>query len=106
MEEAIILQDLENLARDLDVEIRYDRLDRAGGLCRYGGRNRLILNRGLSIPERIQLIAQALARFPLDDVYIRPHVRILLEGAQPEPSGPRSDRIRSGTPIVCAFFDR
>jgi hypothetical protein len=84
MDEAILLQDLESLAGNLDIEIRYDRLDRDGGLCRYGGRNRLILNRSLSIPERVQLIARALARFPLDDIYIRPHVRDLLEQDLPD----------------------
>jgi hypothetical protein len=85
VEEALVLQELESLASALEVEIRYDAIERHGGLCRYGGRACLILNRTLSVAERIRAIAGALCRFPLDEVYIRPSVRELLEsqGAAP-----------------------
>ena len=82
MEETIILQELENLVEDLGIEIRYDDFEGRGGLCRYGGKICLIVNRALSSSERIHLLAAALARFPLDDVFIRPQVRELLAGAR------------------------
>ena len=79
MDGSIILQELESLAEDLAIEIRYDDFEGRGGLCRYGGRAYLILNRTLPVDERIDLISRALARFPLDDVFIRPQVREVLE---------------------------
>lgn len=79
MEETIILQELESLVEDLDIEIRYDDFEGRGGLCRYGGKICLIVNRALSSSERIYLLGTALARFPLEDVFIRPQVRELLE---------------------------
>ena len=79
MDEAIILQELEALAEALAVEVRYDDFDGRGGLCRYGGKTYLIINRDFSVSERIDLISNGLARFSLDDVFIRPQVRKLLE---------------------------
>lgn len=79
MDQAFILQELETLAEDLAVEIRYDTLESRGGLCRYKGRTCLIVNRDLSLPDRIHLLCEALSRLPLDNVFIRPQVRALLE---------------------------
>ena len=83
MDDSIILQDLESLAADLAIEIRYDSLEGRGGLCKYGGKTCLILNRSLSVQEHIHLLSRALSRFPLDDVFLRPRVRELLEKNEP-----------------------
>ena len=83
MDDSIILQDLESLATDLAIEIRYDALEGRGGLCKYGGKTYLIVNRSLSVQERIHLLSRALSRFPLDDVFLRPQVRELLEKKEP-----------------------
>ena len=74
-----ILQELEALAERLTVEVRYEALDGRGGLCRFGGKWRLILNRSLSTEERIQILARELVRFPLDDLFVLPRIRTILE---------------------------
>ena len=79
MENTFLLQELENLASELDIDICYDDFEGQGGLCRYQGKTRLIVNRALSISERLQLIGRALARFPLDALFIRPQVREWIE---------------------------
>ena len=58
-------------------------LEGRGGLCKYGGKNYLIVNRSLSVQERIHLLSRALSRFPLDDVFLRPQIRELLEKNEP-----------------------
>ena len=83
MDDSIILQDLESLATDLAIEIRYDALEGRGGLCKYGGKTYLIVNRSLSVQERIHLLSRALSRFPLGDVFLRPQIRELLEKNEP-----------------------
>ena len=79
MDNAIVLQELEALAGDLEVEVRYDDLDGHGGLCRYGGRTCLLVNQRLSVLERVALMASELASLPLGDIFIRPQLRELLE---------------------------
>jgi hypothetical protein len=80
MDLTTVLQELETLAESLAVEMRYDDLEEGrGGLCRYGGRTCLIVNRALPVGERVRVISNALARLPLDDVFVRPQVRELLE---------------------------
>ena len=79
MDQALLFQELEALAAELEVEVRYDDLASRGGLCRVGDRTCLFVNRNLSLVERVDVFADALASLPLDGVFIRPRVRDLLE---------------------------
>jgi|AP95_1055475.scaffolds.fasta_scaffold02518_8 hypothetical protein len=78
-----LLTELEDLAADLAVDIRFEELESAGGLCRYGGRTCLLVNRRLSVLERVDLISTELASLPLEDIFIRPRLRELLESRSP-----------------------
>ncbi len=86
MDQVAILQELETLAADLAVEIRYEELDGRGGLCRYGDKTCIIANRALQVSERVHLLSKELSRFPLDDIFIRPRIRELLEDRVPGPA--------------------
>ena len=79
MNESILLQELESIAEELSVEVRYDAFEGRGGLCRYGGKTYLIVNDELNIGERVNLFCRALSRLSLDAVFIRPQVRELIE---------------------------
>ena len=80
MEHAILLQELESLAEQLTVEVRHEPLaGPRGGLCRLGGRDLILVDRNLSLAERVELMANALSRLPLDDAFVRPVVRQWLE---------------------------
>ena len=79
-------EDLEGLAADLGIDLRYDALEGRGGLCKYGGKTCLILNRSLSVQERIHLLSRALSRFPLDDVFLIPAIREAIDPHQDEES--------------------
>jgi hypothetical protein len=79
MEESLLLQELEALAAELAVDVRYEDLDSRGGLCRFGGRTCLLLNRNLTVSERVNLFAEGLADLPLEGVFMRPRVREFLE---------------------------
>ena len=83
------MQELETLAADLAVEVRYEVLDGRGGLCKYGDKTCIIANCALQVSERVHLLSRELSRFPLDDVFIRPRIRELLEDRLPgHASGP------------------
>jgi hypothetical protein len=79
MNQTLLLQELETLAAQLGVEVRYEELETRGGLCRYGGRLCLIASRHLSAAGRIRLLSRELSRLPLEGIFLRPSVRELLE---------------------------
>ena len=79
MDDMALLQELETLAATLDVEVRYDTFEGNGGLCRILDKHYIIINRALVTDQRLQLLSRELARCNLDEVYIRPQVREILE---------------------------
>jgi len=73
---------LEALAARLGVPVRYDAFDRGlakgrscGGLCRVRGRPIILLDANLGPRDHVATLAQALATFDLDAIYLPPLVR-------------------------------
>lgn len=80
MNEAHLLQELEAVASQLSVEVRHEDLEGSrGGLIRLRGETCILLDRELPVGERVEVLAGALARLPLEDVFLPPAVRELLE---------------------------
>lgn len=76
------LAELERLAESLAVQVCYEPMaglvQGVGGLCRHMGRYRIIIDRRLKAPERVQIIADALGRFDTESYFVSPQVRQLL----------------------------
>ena len=83
MNQALLLQELETLAAQLGVEVRYEELESQGGLCRYGGKLCLIASRHLPLAGRIRLLSRELSHLPLEGIFLRPSVRELLADRRP-----------------------
>ena len=86
MDENTIVDHLEELAEKFGVQIRYevikqdeDSIRTPGGLCLFKGEYVLIINTDTTILDRINTLATALKHFDLDQVYIRPVLRELLD---------------------------
>lgn len=84
MDEDTLLNQLEELAHSLGIEIRYEPLRREssffpGGLCRIKGEYVLILNSTATTEDKIQTMAKAVNRFDLSKVYLRPGLREFLD---------------------------
>ncbi len=84
MDEDTLLNQLEELAHSLGIEIRYEPLRREssffpGGLCRIKGEYVLILNATATTEDKIQTMAKAVNRFDLSQVYLRPGLREFLD---------------------------
>jgi len=83
MDDHSTLSLLEELADKLDIPIRYeiikDELTGPGGLCRIQGKFILIINSNVTVKEKIQIMTEALRRFDLGNIYVRPALRKLLE---------------------------
>lgn len=69
------LRELEEVAARLSIPVEYQSGEMRGGLCRIGRSWRIIINRDLSLQEKIEILAESLAQVNLDSVYVAPRVR-------------------------------
>jgi hypothetical protein len=84
VDESAVLAELEELARSLDIEVRYENLRREGiftpgGLCRVKGRYLLIIHSKALNRDKIEALAAAVTRFDLSHLYIKPGLRDFLD---------------------------
>lgn len=84
MDDGVLLHQLEELAGKLGIEIRYGNIaveesHRTGGLCRVKGEYVLIIHSRLTVKEKIGMIVKNLKGFEMDDVYLLPVIRELLD---------------------------
>jgi len=86
MEEPQIVDLLEELAESFGLQISYEtiRLDeelgnRPGGVCLLRGQRLIIINPNASMREKIRILSEAVKLFDLDQIYIRPVLRQLLD---------------------------
>ena len=78
---------LEDLAQELGVEIVYDKLATEdfsvkSGLCRVKDSHKIFLDRSEAPESRINILAKALSAFNTENIYLRPHIRDILEKAR------------------------
>ena len=84
MEKKNMLGQLEEAARGVGIHIRYDRIKKVeafstGGLCQLRGDYILIINAKAPLDDKIETVAEAVNRFDLSQVYLKPNVREYLE---------------------------
>ena len=84
MEKDTILGQLEELARSLAIEVRYESLKKEGafypgGLCRLKGENVVIINSNAATQDKIEVLTRAVNRFDLSGVYLLPGLREYLD---------------------------
>ncbi|MBN2126075.1 MAG: hypothetical protein JW821_17385 [Deltaproteobacteria bacterium] len=97
MEQTNLLSQLEELARTLSIEVRYEPIKKdgsfsPGGLCRLKDRYLIIINSQANTGDRIQALARAVSRFDLSGIYLRPGIRDYLSGFGTGTSGPSSEQ--------------
>ena len=79
----IILNELLDLARRLEIKVRFERLGDEdmlvqSGLAWVDHQPVLFLDSRLSVPEMLGVLIKELSDFPLEDLYIKPGIRALL----------------------------
>lgn len=87
MNDDFLLNQLEELAGRLEIAVRYENLNAeestgAGGLCRLKGKYVLIIHSQTAAKEKVRILTEALKQFPINDLYVKPIIRKLLEGNQ------------------------
>ncbi len=86
MDEDTLIDHLEELAESLGIQIRYEAIKQdedspytVGGLCLLKGEYVLIINTKATVVERMNALATAVKHFDLDQIYVRPVLRELLD---------------------------
>ncbi len=81
-----IIDHLEELAEKFGIEIRHEIIRQeedlsfvAGGLCLFKGEYVLIINPNANEKDKIRILLEAVKHFDLDQVFIRPVLRELLD---------------------------
>jgi hypothetical protein len=75
------LRELEGVAEKKAIRISYEAIGGelgAGGLCKVKGEHRVIVDQRATDGEKVTVLAQALSRFPLEDVFISEETRALI----------------------------
>jgi hypothetical protein len=76
------LKELEGIAEKKSIRVSYENIGGelgSGGLCKVKGEHRVIVDKRATDGEKVTVLAQALSRFPLDDVFISEKTRELIE---------------------------
>jgi hypothetical protein len=75
------LVELESVAEKKKIRVSYEPIGGelgAGGLCKVKGEHRIIVDKRATDGEKVTVLATALARFELGDVFVSEEVRELI----------------------------
>ena len=79
MKHEILIQELQDVATQLGVTIRYERGDFEGGYCILREQKILLVNRRLFPARKASVLAIAMHEIGLEDMYLKPAVREYIE---------------------------
>jgi hypothetical protein len=87
MDSETIYQYLEELAKKLDISIRYDDMTGSqfgikSGLCKIKGKYLYVMDTSKDVSERIAALSECLCQMDLEGIYVIPAVRELLARAR------------------------
>jgi hypothetical protein len=79
MKPAEALEALEALAKQLDIEVRYEKGDFKGGVCRVRDQELILIQKDEPITKKIKLLAKELGERDLETIYVLPALREIIE---------------------------
>ena len=74
-----VLSELEIVARDTGVRIRFEKGDFDGGYCLLREERIIVVNKKLNPGRKASVIALGLGELGLENVYIKPAIRLFIE---------------------------
>lgn len=73
------LPELEELAGEMGMRIRYEKGDFDGGYCILKDQQIIVVNKKLHPSRKASVIALALGETGIDNVFVKPNVRMFIE---------------------------
>lgn len=74
-----MINELEELARNCGITIRYEKGDFEGGFCVLKAERLIVINKRLMPTRKASVLAQGLAEVGIDEMYLKPAVREYIE---------------------------
>ncbi len=81
MKDEEILSGLEKIVESLGLQLRYEKGDFAGGYCMLENQGMLFVPSGLNPPQKVKVLARELAQMNLENVFIVPALREVIDEA-------------------------
>jgi len=79
MKQEELILELEALAAQLGITLRYDKGDFEGGYCILKAQRLLLINKRLTPARKAALLAVALEEIGLDNLFVKPALRAFIE---------------------------
>ncbi|MBD3286784.1 hypothetical protein GF359_09205 [candidate division WOR-3 bacterium] len=86
-----LLRELEIVAERLGIQTIYDTFDGKGGGCRVVENRYIVINKRLTDEVKAELFLRALSGMPIDEIFIKPDIRQMLEEARDEVTAPTDE---------------
>jgi hypothetical protein len=74
-----LLKELEELAVQCSISVRYEKGDFEGGFCVLKAERLIVVNKKLAPGKKSSILAQGLADIGIDEMYLKPAVREFIE---------------------------
>lgn len=74
-----LIQELEELVRQLGIQIRYEKGDFEGGYCILKDQKVLVVNKKLHEMRKASSLAQALTEIGIETIFVKPALREYIE---------------------------
>lgn len=83
MKQELIVHHLEELASKLSISVCYEDLRKSGvsskgGKCKIKGEEKIIIDKRLTLGDKIDILVKELSQSNLEDIYIPPFIKGLL----------------------------
>jgi hypothetical protein len=79
MRHEALIEELQTLARQLNVSVRYEKGDFEGGYCILKDERVLVIHKRLSPARKASVLAVGLHEIGLDNLFIKPVIREYIE---------------------------
>ncbi|RCK75957.1 MAG: hypothetical protein IGBAC_1232 [Ignavibacteriae bacterium] len=79
MDYSVLLKELESLAQQLGIKIRYEKGNFDGGYCILKDQKILVINKKLFDSRKSSILARGIAEIGIDNLYIKPAIRQYIE---------------------------
>ncbi len=80
-DEKYLLEELENIARTLNIQVRTEKGDFTSSLCRLGKEHIMFLKKDEPVSKKVDVLARELALQNLENINIIPAVQKILDEA-------------------------
>ena len=74
-----LVHELEEVAHQMGLQLRYEKGDFEGGYCILKDQKILVVNKRLPDPRKASSLAQALAEYGIETTFIKPNLRQYIE---------------------------